>query len=318
MSNTPFTGLRFIWMNGRLVEFEKATVHVLAHALHYGSGVFEGIRCYTTPEGPAVFRLPEHLQRLERSAKTYRMPLPYSRQQFAEAILETIAANELDACYIRPLAFRGFGHMGVNPLPAPVEVAIAVWDWGKYLGEEGQKVGVDVCVSSWRRASPDTIPALAKATANYISAQLIRMEAVTNGYSEGIALDTHGNLSEGSGENVFIVQDGTLVTPPLAASILPGITRSTIVTLAAEAGIPVREEVVPRGALYACDEMFLTGTAVEVTPVRSVDRIPVGRGEVGPITRRLQNEFFATVTGQIPDRHGWLTQVPARVAQVTT
>ena len=318
MSNNPFTGLRWIWMNGRLVEFEKATVHVLAHALHYGSGVFEGIRCYTTPEGPAVFRLPEHLQRLERSAKTYRMPLPYGREELTDAILELIAANDLDACYIRPLCFRGFGHMGVNPLPAPVETVVAVWDWGKYLGEEGQRLGVDVCVSSWRRGNPGTIPMLAKATANYYAAQLIRMEAVVNGYSEGICLDGQGNLSEGSGENVFVVQDGVLITPPIAASILPGITRDTVMTLAAEMGVPVRQEVIPRGALYTVDEMFLTGTAVEITPVRSIDRIPVGGGEVGPITRRIQNEFFAVVTGQVPDRHGWLTLVPARVAQVAS
>ncbi|HEX5760963.1 MAG TPA: branched-chain amino acid transaminase [Thermoanaerobaculia bacterium] len=305
-------------MNGRLVDFEKATVHVLAHALHYGSGVFEGIRCYTTPEGPAVFRLDDHLRRLERSAKTYRMPIPYDREELTEAILELIAANDLDACYIRPLVFRGFGHMGVNPLPAPVETVVAVWNWGKYLGEEGQRVGVDVCVSSWRRGSPGTIPMLAKATANYYAAQLIRMEAVINGYSEGLALDSHGNLSEGSGENVFLVQDGTLLTPPLSASILPGITRHTVITLAAEMGIPVREEVIPRGALHICDEMFLTGTAVEITPIRSIDRIPVGTGEVGPITHRIQSEFFAVVTGQIPDRYGWLTHVPARVAQVAT
>jgi branched-chain amino acid aminotransferase len=317
MSN-PFAGLRWIWMNGRLVEFEKATVHVLAHALHYGSGVFEGIRCYRTPDGPAIFRLPEHLRRLERSAKTYRMPLAWDREQLTDAICETIAANDLEACYIRPLAFRGFGHMGVNPLPAPVEVVIAVWPWGKYLGEEGQKQGVDVCVSSWRRPSAGALPALAKATANYLSAQLVRMEAVTNGFSEGISLDAAGNLSEGSGENVFVVQDGNLVTPPLAASILPGITRHTVMTFAAEMGIPVREEVIPRGSLYTCDEMFLTGTAVEITPVRSIDRIPVGDGHVGPITRRIQTEFFATVSGETPDRHGWLTHVPARVAQVTT
>ncbi len=314
----PFAGLRWIWMNGRLVEFEKATVHVLAHALHYGSGVFEGIRCYRTPDGPAVFRLPEHLRRLEKSAKTYRMPLAWDREQLTDAICETIAANELEACYIRPLAFRGFGHMGVNPLPAPVEVVIAVWPWGKYLGEEGQKLGVDVCISSWRRPSAGSLPAAAKATANYLSAQLVRMEAVTNGFSEGISLDSQGNLSEGSGENVFVVQDGALVTPPMAASILPGITRHTVMTFAAEMGIPVREEVIPRGALYTCDEMFLTGTAVEITPVRSIDRIPVGEGQVGSVTRRIQSEFFATVSGEIPDRHGWLTHVPARVAQVAT
>lgn len=311
MSN-PFAGVRWIWKNGKLVEFEKATVHVLSHALHYGSGIFEGIRCYKTTNGPAIFRLPEHLERLESSAKVYRMEIGYSQEELAEAIVETIQANDLESCYIRPLVFRGFGTMGVNPLRSPVEVVIAVWPWGRYLGEEGEN-GVEVCVSSWRRVSPDALPAVAKATGNYLNSQLIKMEALANGYVEGIALDHRGFVSEGSGENVFLYSNGALVTPPVAASLLSGITRDTVLTIARDMGIPVRREMVPRGHLYTCEEMFLTGTAVEITPVRSVDRMPVGKSCPGPVTCKILNEFQGIISGEIEDRHGWLYPVPARV-----
>jgi branched-chain amino acid aminotransferase len=306
--SNPFAGIRWIWKNGQLIDFEKATVHVLSHAIHYGSGVFEGIRCYHTPKGPAVFRLAEHLRRLENSAKVYRMPIAFSTQELAEACCETIRANELDACYIRPIVFRGFGSLGVNPLRSPVEVFIAVWSWGKYLGEESEQ-GVDVCVSSWRRVSPDAMPAVSKATGNYLNSQLIKMEAIANGYVEGIALDARGFVSEGSGENIFLVQDGALITPPVASSILTGITRDTVLKIAHDLGIPVRKQVVPRGQLYAADEVFLTGTAAEITPIRSIDRIPVGRGCPGEITRQILEQFQGITSGTLEDRHGWLHAV---------
>jgi branched-chain amino acid aminotransferase len=308
----PFAGIRWIWKNGQLIDFEKATVHVLSHALHYGSGVFEGIRCYDTRQGPAVFRLVEHLRRLENSAKVYRMPIAFSADELAEACCETIRANELQACYIRPIVFRGFGTVGVNPLRSPVEVFVAVWHWGKYLGEEAEQ-GVDVCVSSWHRVSPDSLPAVSKATGNYLNAQLIKMEALANGYVEGIGLDARGFVSEGSGENVFLVQDGTLMTPPVASSILSGITRDTVLRMAQDLGIPVREEVIPRGQLYSADEVFFTGTAAEITPIRSIDRIPVGRGCPGPVTRRMLEEFKGITSGEIADRHGWFYPVYSEV-----
>jgi branched-chain amino acid aminotransferase len=306
--SNPFAGIRWIWKNGQLIDFEKATVHVLSHALHYGSGVFEGIRCYDTQQGPAVFRLVEHLRRLENSAKVYRMPIAFSTEELAEACCETIRANDLSACYIRPIVFRGFGTLGVNPLRSPVEVFIAVWNWGKYLGEESEQ-GVDVCVSSWRRVSPDAMPAVSKATGNYLNSQLIKMEALANGYVEGIALDARGFVSEGSGENIFLVQDGALITPPVASSILTGITRDTVIKIAHDLGIPVRKQVVPRGLLYAADEVFFTGTAAEITPIRSIDRIPVGRGCPGAITRRILEQFKGITNGTIEDRHGWLHPV---------
>ncbi|MES1241501.1 MAG: branched-chain amino acid transaminase [Acidobacteriota bacterium] len=295
-------------MNGRLVEFEKATTHVMSHALHYGSGVFEGIRCYNTRRGPEVFRLSEHIRRLELSAKVYRMDLPVPAAEFAEAVLETIRANGFDSCYVRPLVYRGFGTMGVNPLRSPVDAVIAVWPWGKYLGDASEG-GVDVCVSSWRRPSSEALPAIAKATGNYLSSQLIKIEAITNGYVEGIALDSGGYVSEGSGENLFLVRDGVLVTPPLAASLLHGITRDTVMTLAREQGIEVREEMVSRAQLYTCDELFLTGTAAEITPVSSVDRYAVGAGCPGPVTSRILKAFQAVITGEAEDRHGWMTPV---------
>jgi branched-chain amino acid aminotransferase len=307
----PFADVRFIWKNGELVDFEKATVHVLTHALHYGSGVFEGVRCYKTKQGPAVFRLTEHLKRLWLSAKTYRMEMPYSFAEVKAAVLDTIRANDFSACYIRPLVYRGFGALGVNPLKVPVEVMVAVYPWGKYLGEEALAEGVDVCVSSWRRPSPSTLPSMAKATGNYLNSQLIKMEAVTNGYVEGIALDAGGYVSEGSGENLFLVHQGVLMTPPSAASLLPGITRDAVIRLARDFGVEVREQEIPRGLLYICDELFLCGTAAEITPVRSVDHISVGEGRPGELTRRLSDELLGIAGGEVPDRYGWLTPVPA-------
>jgi branched-chain amino acid aminotransferase len=315
VSTSPFEGIRWVWMNGRLVEFEKATVHVMAHAMHYGSGLFEGIRCYKTPEGPAVFRLPEHLKRLENSCKVYRMEIPYSREELTQAVFDAIRSNDLEECYIRPLVYRGFGTAGINPLKSPVDVAIAVWHWGRYLGDDAIEKGVDACVSTWRRSGLGGSPAMAKATANYLNSQLVKMEAIGNGYSEGIALDSQGYVSEGSGENLFLVMDGSLYTPPVSSSILPGITRNCIITMAEEMGIAIRREAIPRGMLYTCDEAFFTGTAVEVTPIRSIDRIDVGNGEVpGPITRRMIREYLGITRGQLPDRHGWLSYVPVAAA----
>ena len=315
--SSPFAGVRWIWKNGQLIDFEKATVHVLSHALHYGSGVFEGIRCYNTRQGSAVFRLPEHIRRLENSAKVYRMPIAFTTEELLDAVCETIRANDLQACYIRPIIFRGFGdRIGVNPLNNPVEVFIACWPWGKYLGEEAEK-GVDVCISSWRRIAADSMPAVAKATGNYLNGQLIKIEAVTNGYAEGIALDARGFVSEGSGENVFMVQDGVLLTPPLSASVLQGITRDSVITLARDLGIPVREEQISRGQLYTCDELFMTGTAAEITPIRSVDRNPMGHGCPGEITRRIMTELQGIFTGEIADRHDWLYPVYSGVQAAT-
>jgi len=310
----PFADVKWVWMNGRLVEFAQATVHVMSHALHYGSGLFEGIRCYKTPDGPAIFRLPEHLKRLENSCKVYRMEIPFSREEIRQAVFDVIRGNELKECYIRPIVFRGFGTAGINPLNSPVEVAIVVWPWGRYLGDDAIEQGVDACVSSWRRSGLGGSPALAKATANYLNSQLIKMEAISNGYAEGIALDSQGYVSEGSGENVFLVQGGTLYTPPVSSSILPGITRNCILTIAEEWGIPVRREPIPRGMLYTCDEAFYTGTAVEITPIRSIDRIAVGDGRPGALTQRFIREYLGITRGEIADRHGWLTRVPAAVA----
>lgn len=307
MSN-PFAGIRWIWMNGELIEFEKATVHVLSHSLHYGSGAFEGIRCYDTVDGPAVFRLRDHIRRLEKSCKIYRMPLRFSGEELAEAVLETIRANELGACYVRPIVWRGFGTLVIDPSRSPVETAIATWPFGKYLGTDDDE-GIDVCVSSWRRVPTESLPSVSKGTGNYLSGTLVKTEAVLDGYAEAIALDIHGFVSEGSGENVFLVVDGTLVTPPRSASLLPGITRDTVMALAADRGLPVLQESIPRDLLYICDEMFLTGTAAEITPVRSIDHYTVGDGRPGEITRRLMEDFRRTVTGQNVGRRDWLTPV---------
>src|SRR5215470_11422546 len=302
-----FEKVKKVWMNGRLVDFADAKISVFTHALHYGSGVFEGERCYKTARGPAVFRLDDHLDRLLWSAKIYRMEIPYTIDELKEATLAVIRANGFEHCYIRPLVYRGFGSLGVNPFPNPVDVVIGCYEWGKYLGPEAIEQGVDVCCSSWMRIAPNTMPAMAKATANYANSQLIKMEAITNGYHEGIALDHNGRISEGSGENLFLVWKGCLITPPLSASTLPGITRMTVLQLAKELAIPIEEKTVPREMMYAAEEMFFTGTAAEITPVRSVDRIAVGKGRRGPITARVQKAFFEIVEGAVPDRHGWLT-----------
>ena len=301
-----------IWHNGKLIPWDKAQIHVMSHVVHYGSSVFEGIRCYTQPNGAGVFRLPEHMARLVDSAKIYRMPLPYTAEQLSAAVVDVIEANGITPCYIRPIAFRGYGEMGVNPLKSPVEIYIANFPWGKYVhGNEG----ADVCVSSWSRLAPNTMPSLAKAGANYMNSQLIRMEAEINGYSEGIALDTNGYLSEGSGENLFLVRGGVLYTSPLANSVLNGITRSSVLTLARQLGIEVVEQALPRELLYICDEAFFTGTAAEVTHLRSVDRILVGDGTMGPVTTAIHKAFFDIVNGLAPDRYNWLTPVNVKVAE---
>ena len=305
----PFSRSGKIWMNGRLVAWDDATIHVCSHVIHYGSCIFEGIRCYKTPGGPAVFRLREHIERLFDGCRIYRMEIPYAIDQIVEATLETLRANNLEACYIRPLAYRGYESLGVDPFPCPIDVAIAVWPWGAYLGKDAMEKGVDVMVSSWRREAPDTLPAMAKASANYMNSQLIKMEALVNGYAEGIALDSYGFVSEGSGENLFLVKKGILYTPPLTASILPGITRQSILTLAADLKIPVMERSIPREMLYIADEVFFVGTASEVTPIRSVDRQTIGRGMRGEMTGLLQSEFLGLASGQKPDRFGWLTRV---------
>jgi branched-chain amino acid aminotransferase len=301
----------FIWMSGTLVPWDDAKIHIGSHVVHYGSAVFEGVRCYKTLKGSAVFRLDAHTERLFNSAKIYWMEPQWSAEEVNAAILETIAANRLDACYIRPVVYRGAGQLGVNPLGSPVEVAVMVWDWGKYLGHEALEQGVDVCVSSWTRIAPNTIPAMAKSAANYMNSQLIKVEAVKGGFAEGIALDASGFVSEGSGENLFAVFKGRLVTPPLVSSVLPGITRDTVLTLARRIGVPVEEKALPREALYLADELFFTGTAAEVTPIRSVDRRTVGQGRRGPVTKALQEAFFDVIEGRTADDHGWLTYLPA-------
>ena len=303
-----------IWHNGRFIPWADATIHVLSHVVSYGSSVFEGIRCYSTPAGPAIFRLREHVRRMLDSAKIYRMEhIGYSAEQLAEAMLELVRVNKMEACYLRPIAMRGYGDIGVNPLKNPIDVYIACWNWGKYLGDEALSEGVDVCVSSWNRIAPNTLPALAKAGANYMNSQLIKMEAIANGYAEGIALDTAGYVSEGSGENIFVVRDGKIHTPPLGASVLPGITRDSILALARDLGIPTVETIIPREMLYIADEVFFSGTAAEITPIRSVDKITIGSGRRGPIAERLQKEFFGVINGVREDRYGWLTPVHVAV-----
>ena len=298
-----------IWKNGTLVDWADATIHIGAHIVHYGSGVFEGARCYDTPKGSACFRLGAHIRRLYDSAKIFRMAYDLSPQEFEAAVLETIRQNGYKECYIRPLIYRGYHTLGVDPVRCPVEAVIMAWEWGAYLGKDSIEHGVDVQVSSWGRGAPNRYPSLAKATANYLNSQLIKMEAETNGYAEGIALDPAGFLSEGSGQNLFLVRDGIVTTPPLASSALPGITRSCVMMVAGDLGIPVREELQPREALYIADEVFFTGTAAEITPIRSVDRITIGSGLPGPITQMIQKRFFDIVRGQEPDTHGWLTKV---------
>jgi branched-chain amino acid aminotransferase len=301
-----------IWHNGRFIDWKDATIHVLSHVVSYGSSVFEGIRCYSTPSGPAIFRPREHMRRLLDSAKIYRIEnIGFDIDQLCDAMLELVRVNKMDSCYFRPIVLRGYGDVGVFGHKNPVEVYIACWEWGKYLGEDALAEGVDVCVSSWTRMAPNTLPALAKAGANYMNSQLIRMEAAINGYAEGIALDSNGYVSEGSGENIFVVRDGKIHTPPLGASVLPGITRDTIITLARDLGIPVVETIIPRELLYIADEVFFTGTAAEITPIRSVDRIKVGSGRRGPVAERLQKAFFGVIDGSREDKHGWLSHIHA-------
>jgi branched-chain amino acid aminotransferase len=306
-----------VWKNGELIGWDDARIHIMSHVVHYGSSVFEGIRCYNTSKGSAVFRLPEHIQRLLNSAKIYRMEQPYSRDQICDATVELIRSSGLDECYLRPVIIRGIDldkpAFGVNPFPNPVDTYIAAWQWGKYLGEEALEKGIDVCVSSWNRITSNSMPAMAKAGANYMNSQLIKMEAILGGFSEGIALDDRGYVSEGSGENIFVVNNGKLITPPLGASILPGITRDSVLQIARELGIEVLETSIQRSALYLADELFFTGTAAEITPIRSVDRITVGIGKCGPITKRLQEEFFKIIDAERPAPFGaeWLTFVNA-------
>ena len=291
----------FIWRNGRLIPWDDATIHVMSHVVHYGSSVFEGIRCYAPPAGPAVFRAAEHIQRLLDSAKVYRINVDYTRDQLVQAMLETVAGNGTWPCYVRPIILRGCGEAGVTALNTPTEVYIINYAWGKYLG--GESEACDVCVSSWTRIAPNTLPAMAKSGANYMNSQLIKMEANVNGYAEGIALDVNGFVSEGSGVNVFVVHREKLITAPLGNSVLPGITRDSVMQIARDLGLPVVEQMIPREMLYIADEAFFTGTAAEVTPIRSVDKIKVGQGGIGPITRAIQKEFYGIVNGKQPDRY---------------
>jgi branched-chain amino acid aminotransferase len=313
----PIPATPFIWSNGKLIAWEKATVHVLSHALHYGSSVFEGVRAYETKQGPAIFRLRDHTRRLFDSAKIYRIPMPFGHEEINAACREVISANNLArGAYIRPIVFRGYGEIGVTPKnEPPTEVAIAAWEWGKYLGVGSEEEGVDACVSSWQRMAPNTLPAMAKAGGNYLSSQLIGQEARRLGFAEGIGLSADGTVSEGSGENIFLVKDGILHTPGFSHSVLAGITRDTIMRLAKERGLDVRESSIPRELLYLADEIFFTGTAVEITPVRSVDRLTVGNGKRGPVTEMLQKAFFGLFSGATPDTHHWLDHVDMSASQ---
>ena len=311
----PINKTAKIWHNGNLIPWEDATIHVMSHVIHYGSSVFEGIRCYAQPQGSAVFRLPEHMQRLIDSAKIYRMEIPFSLDELCAAVVDLIESNAVAHCYISPIVLRGYGEIGVNPKGSPIEVYMANFPWGKYVSGTG---GADVCVSSWNRLAPNTMPALAKAGANYMNSQLIRMEADTNGYVEGIALDTNGLVSEGSGENIFIVRNGVLYTPQLANSALSGITRDSVLTIARHLGLTVVEQPMPREMLYIADEVFFTGTAAEVSPIRSIDRILIADGKTGEITKRIADEFFGIANGFKPDRFGWLTPVKVNATEPVT
>ena len=304
-----FPGTGKVWMNGTLVDWKDANIHVATHVVHYGSGVFEGARCYETTSGPACFRLDDHVRRLMESARIYRMDPPYDAATIRGAILDTIRANGFSACYIRPIVYRGYEALGVNPFPCPVDVAVLLWEWPAMFSTDALEQGVDVKVSTWTRIAPNTLPALAKSVANYANSQLIKMEALVEGYSEAIALDHGGLISEGSGQNVFLARDGILYTPPTASSVLGGITRDSVMTIARELDFEIREQALPREMLYLADEAFFVGTAVEVTPIRSVDKIKVGKGSRGPMTEAIQSRFFEIVRGERPDTYGWLTPV---------
>jgi branched-chain amino acid aminotransferase len=296
-----------IWYDGKFVNWEDATTHILSHAIHYGSTVFEGMRCYKTKRGAAIFRLHAHMDRLYDSAKIYRMEIPFSKEEFCKAILDTLRENKLENCYIRPFVFRGYGQMGVSPLKNPIHCAIAAWEWGEYLGEGVLERGISVRISSWNRPAPNTFPSLAKAGGNYLNSQLIKMEAIQDGFDEGIALDAYGYVSEGSGENLFMVRNNVIFTPPTSCSILAGITRHTVFVLARDLNIRIEQHLLPREALYIADEVFFTGTAAEITPITAIDNIKIGKGVRGPITERIQNEFFRIIRGEVEDRHNWLT-----------
>ena len=298
-----------IWIDGNMVDWKDANIHVLSHVVHYGTSVFEGIRAYKNEKGVAVFRLKEHVQRLFDSAKIYKIDIPFTQEEIEEAILETVRVNDLDGCYIRPIVFRGYGELGVNPLNCPVNVVIAAWEWGSYLGEEGMANGVDIGISSWRKPAPDTFPALAKCGANYMNSQLAKLEAIDNGYDEAIMLDYEGHVSEGSGENIFLVEGEKLFTPAMSSSNLKGITRDTIMTLARDLGYEVVEEVISRERLYSADEVFFTGTAAEVTPIRSIDHRTIGAGKRGPISEKLQTTFFDVVEAKSEDKYNWLSYI---------
>ena len=304
---SPFNENGKVWMNGRLVPWKDANIHIASHVIHYGSSLFEGFRAYETPGGTAVFRLEGHIKRLYNSCKMYRMEVPYSSEEFNRAVIDTIRANGYKSCYIRPIIYRGYNTLGVDPLPNPVDCAILVWNWGKYLGEEALESGVDVKVSTWWRLAPNTLPALAKSGANYMNSQLIKMEALLDGYAEGIALNIRGHISEGSGENIFLVQNGAIYTPPLSSSVLPGITRDSVITLIKEMGMRLIEETIPRESLYIADEVFFTGSAAEITPIRSIDKITIGTGKRGPVVRKLQEAFFGYINCARDDTYNWLT-----------
>ena len=298
-----------IWFDGNMVDWKDANIHALSHVVHYGTSVFEGIRAYKNENGVAVFRLKEHVQRLFDSAKIYKIDIPYTQEEIEEAILETVRVKDLDGCYIRPVVFRGYGELGVNPLNCPVNVVIAAWEWGSYLGEEGMANGVDIGVSSWRKPAPDTFPALAKCGANYMNSQLAKLEAIDNGYDEAIMLDYEGHVSEGSGENIFLVEGEKLFTPAMSSSNLKGITRDSIMTIARDLGYEVVEEVISRERLYSANEVFFTGTAAEVTPIRSIDHRTIGIGKRGPISEKIQTAFFDIVEAKVEDKYGWLSYI---------
>ncbi|MFZ1917981.1 MAG: branched-chain amino acid transaminase [Terriglobales bacterium] len=305
----PIQKTEKVWHNGTFIAWDDAKIHVMSHVVHYGSSVFEGIRCYAPPSGPAIFRATEHIQRLIDSARIYRTDIPFTRDELIGAMLELVKRNGVWPCYVRPVVLRGYGDVGVNPLKLPIEVYICNYPWGKYLGADASE-GVDVCVSSWTRIAPNTLPTMAKAGANYMNSQLIKMEAIVNGFAEGIALDVNGCVAEGSGENLFVVRNSVLQTAPIGSSVLPGITRDSVLQIARDLGIRIIEQQIPRESLYIADEVFFSGTAAEITPIRSVDRITVGKGKIGAITKAIQDEFYGIVHGQKPDRYQWLTPVP--------